>query len=189
MAASTQNKARATKKTTEMPTFEAPSGKGKSKKVKKIPFVWIIAIAIFVASAVIGYFVTNANVEFTPLMLKINGVITEENDYAEIDLTAIKEQIQQSKTDGTPVTIEEIANSIEFHDAGIAASFFGKSLSDKVSKKFLYRKDITQEPTATDKIDFTVPGVYYIVYTCDHFAMKNKQIIKTIYVSEVELDG
>ena len=178
MAASTQNKARATKKTTEMPTFEAPSGKGKSKKVKKIPFVWIIAIAIFVASAVI-----------TPLMLKINGVITEENDYAEIDLTAIKEQIQQTKTDGTPVTIDEIANSIEFHDAGIAASFFGKSLSDKVSKKFLYRKDITQEPTATDKIDFTVPGVYYIVYTCDHFAMKNKQIIKTIYVSEVELDG
>ena len=62
MAASTQNKARATKKTTEMPTFEASSGKGKSKKVKKIPFVWIIAIAIFVASAVIGYFVTNANV-------------------------------------------------------------------------------------------------------------------------------
>lgn len=188
--ASTQGKrAKATKKTSapaQTNNFEI--SKKTKKKILKSPIL-IAFIALFIAGVAIGFFVTDKNIDFSPLMMKVNGEQTEENDYAEIDLSAIKEKIQATKTDGSPVTAEEIAAATDFYDAGVSAYFFGTSLSNKVVRKVFYREDISHDAKETEDIDFSVSGVYYIEYTCNHFAFGNKKIIKTIFISGVEIDG
>ena len=188
MASSQGKRAKATKKTSESAQIDFEINKKTKKKILKSPIL-IAFIALFIAGLALGFFVTDRNIDFTPLMMKVNGIETEDADYAEIDLSAIKEKLQAEKTDGSPVTIEEIAATVDFYDAGVSAHFFGASLADKIERKVLYREDISHDVQETDEIDFTISGVYYIEYTCNHFAFGSKKIIKTVFVSGVEIDG
>lgn len=189
MASSQGKRAKATKKTftpTQISDFEI--NKKTKKKILKSPIL-IVFILLFAVGAALGYFITDKNVDFSPLMMKLNGIQTEENDYAEIDVSIIKDQLQSKKTDNSPVTAEEIAAAADFYDAGVSAYFFGTSLADKIIKKVFYREDISHDASETEIIDFMKSGIYYIEYTCDHFAFGNKKIIKTILISGVEIDG
>jgi len=187
VADSEGRRAKATKKTNGSPKRENIGfSKKTTKKIIKSPVI-IVFVILFAAGVALGFFITDKNVGFSPLMMKVNGVTAEENDYIEIDLSAIRETIV--KEDGTPVTAEDVAAAVNFYDAGVSAYFFGNSLADKISKKLYFREDLSHDAEETTTIDFTKPGVYYIEYTCDHFAFGNKKIIKTVFVSGVEIDG
>lgn len=143
--------------------------------------------AVFLAALCISFFVTKANTEFTLLSATVNGTACEELDYIEIDLTEIRDELCSNLGQSTPITAEEIANAVNFEDQGASARFFGKDLP--INKTVLYREDLSKEARAVDKIDFATAGIYYVEYTCDHFALSNKKLVKTIYVSGVEIDG
>lgn len=185
--ASEGRKAKATKKTSDdISFFELKSTKSKRKKKGKKSALFTVYAIILVIAVFVGYFVTSANVKFTPHVMKLNGEACQELDYIEIDLSALREDII-AKNGDSPITAETIAAYADFDDGGVSATFFGKELT--VHKTLLYREDLSKEAKTVDKIDYAAPGVYYIEYTCDHFAFIGKNFIKTVYVTGVEIDG
>lgn len=189
MASNDGKNLKAKQKKTEIPVSgDIKISKKTVKKLKKSP-LFILLVAFFAAGAVLGFFITDKNVEFSPLLMKVNGVVSEARDYAEIDLASLKETLAAGREDDSPITAEELAAAVDFYDAGVSASFFGTSLTDKITKRYLYRADLSEDCAEVEKIDFTVSGVYYIEYKCDHFAFGDKKIIKTIFVTGVENDG
>lgn len=117
----------------------------------------------------------------------LNGVTCTETDYIEIDLSSVREALIAENGDDTPITEEAIVNYVKFDDGGVTATFFGKDLP--VEKTLRYREDLSKDVIEVEKIDYGVPGVYYLEYTCNHFAFTGKNFIKTIYVTGVENDG
>lgn len=186
--ASEGRKAKATKKSSDdISFFELKSTKSKRKKKSKKSALFTVYAVILVIAVFVGYFVTSANVKFTPHAMKLCGEACQELDYIEIDLSALREDIIAKNGDGSPITAETIAAYARFDDGGVSATFFGKELTAR--KTLLYREDLSKEAKPVEKIDYAVPGVYYIEYTCDHFAFAGKNFIKTVYVTGVEIDG
>lgn len=179
-------KAKATKKKSDDISFSEPKQtKNKSKKKNKKSATLTVYAVILALSVFVGYFVTSANVKFTPRAMILNGVTCTETDYLEIDLSSVREALI-SEND-TPITAEAIANYMKFDDGGVTATFFGMDLL--VEKSLYYREDLSKDVIEVDEIDYCVPGVYYLEYTCDHFAFAGKNFIKTIYVTGIEIDG
>ena len=179
---------RATKKSVTA-EVQIPSGKKSKKQIKKAlryPAALIVA-AFLIVGAVAGYFVATKTTYFTLLPYKVDGVISEEGDYVCVDLSEKRAALEEQgkKAD----TAKEIADELKIEDDGYEIKFLGSSVADTVSKKLLYREDLSEDAREVDEIDFSKAGTYYIEYTSSHFAFKNLKLIRTIFVTGVEENG
>ncbi len=181
--------ARAVRKKTQTKKAEVNISKTQTKKItkniKKSPILIIIIFALIIG-AVAGYFSFTYLSDFSMLSYSVNGEVSKEVDYVEIDITAYKEQLESQ---GIQKTMNEIYESYEIVDEGVTCKFFGVDVSNTITTKYYYREDISYEAEEVSKIDIRTAGVYYIEYTSSHFAFKNTKLIRTIVVMEVENDG
>lgn len=153
--------------------------------VKKSPILIVIVIALIIG-LVGGFFSFIFLSSFEMKDYSVNGIASSEKDYVLIDMLDIKEDYLSEHPDGH---MENIYNSIVLKDDGFICKFFGVDISDSVTTRYYYREDISHDQEEVSEIDVTIPGVYYIEYTSSHFAFKNKTLIRTIIVTEVENDG
>ena len=195
MAQSKYEQARAVKQSSrrdfDMGSINSSSARKGYKKVKKSPILLIITIFL-ILGAVGGFFLARSTCEFYMNDYKVKGVTSAEVDYVYVDMSSHKEQlIEIDKASDHPVgvTTGQVYSTMTLEDGGVTAKFFGTDISDSVSVKYYYREDISQDMIEVSSIDVKTAGVYYIEYTSSHFAYKNIKLIRTIVVTEVEVDG
>lgn len=169
--------------------IEIPGGKKSKKQLKKAmryPAALIVA-AFLIIGAVAGYFAATKTTYFALLPYKVDGVASENADYVTVDLSekraALEEQGKRADT------AKEIADQLKIEDDGFEIKFLGSSVADTVSKKLLYREDLSEDAKEVAEIDFSRAGTYYVEYTSTHFAFKNLKLIRTIFVTGVEENG
>jgi hypothetical protein len=153
--------------------------------VKKSPVLIVVVIALIIG-AVAGYFAFTFLSPFEMKDYYVNNVKSSEKDYVIVDMSDLKEDYKTANPEGS---LEDFYSSINLKDDGFDCKFFGIDISDTVKTKYYYREDISHDHRETDKIDLKTPGVYYIEYSSSHFAFKNKVLIRTIIITEVENDG
>ena len=153
--------------------------------VKKSPVLIIIVIALIIG-ALAGFFGFTFLSPFDMKDFYVNNIKSSEKDYVVVDMLDLKEDYVLANPDKD---MESFYASINLKDDGFVCKFFGFDISNTVKTKYYYREDISNDPVETDKIDVTTAGVYYIEYTSSHFVFKNKTLIRTIIVTEVENDG
>lgn len=181
------SRARATKKSSSVKsaTISKRSQKKAINTIKKSPTL-IIAVLFLIIGIAGGFFAYNALSAYEMNNFLVNGVVGNEVDYVIIDMSVIKEDVLQTNADAT---MEDVYSSISLEDKSVTCKFFGIDLTETISTKYYYREDISHNTQEVTKIDVTTAGVYYIEYTSSHFAFKNKTLIRTIVVTEVENDG
>lgn len=181
------SRARATKKSTTIKTTTISKRNQKKaiSTIKKSPIL-IIAVLFLIIGAAGGFFAYNALSSFEMNNFLVNGVESAETDYVIVDVSAIKEEFLKTKADAS---MGEIYSSIVLEDKSVTCKFFGIDVSNTVTYKYYYREDISHNTNEVKDIDVTTAGVYYIEYTSSFFAFKNKTLIRTIIVTEVENDG
>lgn len=182
------NQSRATKEDKSGELAVKSNSKTRKKTVKKLKkYPVAIAVVLFlVIGAAIGYVFAPQFNSFELGSYTVNGEV-QENDYAEIDLTAIKETL--SATSDDPVDIDEIIKSVEIKDGGATAKFLGKSVDDTITRTVYYREDGSKPTEKVDGIDLTKAGIYYEEFISSHFAFRSARLIRTIIVTGVEQDG
>ena len=122
----------------------------------------------------------------------VNGVASTEVDYVYVDMSAHKEQLKEEdkkKEHPVGVTTGQVYSTMKLEDAGVTAKFLGFDITDTVTVKYYYREDISHDMVQVSAVDVQVAGVYYIEYTSSHFAFKNIKLIRTVVITEVEVDG
>jgi len=154
-------------------------------KVKKSPVLIVIVVSL-ILGLVAGFFAFHFLSTFEMKDFKINGATASEKDYVIVDMLYIKGDYLSLHPEAS---MEDIYSSIELKDEGFNCKFFGMDIRDSVTKKYYYREDISHDTNEVDGIDVETAGVYYIEYKSSHFAFKNKTLIRTIIVTEVENDG
>ena len=181
------SRARATKKSTTIKTTTISKRNQKKaiSTIKKSPIL-IIAVLFLIIGAAGGFFAYKMLSGFEMNAFLVNNVASAEADYVIVDISEIKEEVLETNADAT---LEEIYASISLEDKSVNCKFFGIDVGNTVSTKYYYREDISHDTQVIDKIDVTVAGVYYIEYTSSFFAFKNKTLIRTIIITEVENDG
>ena len=185
------NDARAVKVEKTTAPKEVTVSKKTVKKIKKSPVLIILIVCLLIGAAG-GFFAGKKLSYFRLGGFTVNGVAAEENDYVEIDLTSIKEKLENERTaadNADPVTAEDIKAALTVNDGGAEISFFGKSVGDTVTCVLYYREDKTHDIEKVDEIDYTKAGIYYEEYTSSHFAFSSAKLIRTIIVTGVEQDG
>lgn len=195
MAEQRYEQARATKVSTKRDYdgggWSKSDAKRATRKIKKSPLLIVIALSL-VVGIVGGFFLTKATTTFKMNNFYVGGVASAEVDYVLVDMTSHKERIiDADQKSGTPVgvTTDMVYQTMKLKDEGVTAKFFGKDISDTVTVKYYYREDISHDKREVSGIDVSTAGVYYIEYTSSHFAHKNTTLIRTIIVTEVEVDG
>ena len=185
-------KTRATKKrygsATTWSDGEVKVSKKTKKALKKNPVIILLIVALILGlttGVILGYAFT----KFEFVTPTLNGVAVEEADYVEIEPEKFKQEIQKTKGDDYVVTGEELKNYIKLENESVKITFFGKDVSDTVTKEYYYRQDISHDSVKVDGIDYLQEGTYYVIYTSSHFAFKNAKIIRTVVVKGVEIDG
>ena len=181
------SRARATKKTITKSTsnLSNKSTKKAMKAIKKSPIL-IVAVLFLIVGVAGGFFAFKMLSLFEMNSYFVNGVESAEKDYVIVDVSAIKESFLLNNPDAT---MDEIYAAINLEDKSVSCKFFGLDIVDTVTTKYYYREDISHNTTEVEKVDIEKPGVYYIEYTSSHFAYKNKILIRTIIITEVENDG
>ena len=181
------SRARATKKSTTIKTTTISKRNQKKaiSTIKKSPIL-IVAVLFLAIGIVGGFFAYKMLSSFEMNNFLVNGIASTEADYIIVDVSEIKENVLQTNANAT---MEEIYSSINLEDKSVTCKFFGIDIKNTVSTKYYYREDISHDTQVIDKIDVTVAGVYYIEYTSSFFAFKNKTLIRTIVITEVENDG
>lgn len=162
------------------------SDKKKITKTLKKTTLLIVCLVFLVIGLVGGYFAHSYLSAFEMNVFKVNGVESEEVDYVEVDVSLIKEGLEE---EGESVTMEKLYSSITLEDGGVKCTIFGIDLSNTISVKYYYRQDISHDAEVVDKIDLKTSGVYYVEYTSSNFLYKSKTLIRTILVTGVENDG
>ena len=163
--------------------IEIPGGKKSKKQLKKA----MRYPAALIIGAVAGYFAATKTTYFALLPYKVDGVASQEIDYVCVDLSEKRAALEEQgkKAD----TAKEIADQLKIEDDGFEIKFLGSSVADTVSKKLLYREDLSEDAKEVAEIDFSRAGTYYVEYTSTHFAFKNLKLIRTIFVTGVEENG
>lgn len=155
------------------------------KSVKKSPILIVMIISLIIG-IVGGFFAFTYLSPFEMNEYKVNGLASVEKDYVIIDMLDIKEKYLEEHPSAS---MEEVYSSVNLKDEGFTCKFFGIDVSDGVTTKYYYREDISHDHKEVAGIDLQTAGVYYIEYTSNHFAFKDKVLIRTIIVTEVEQDG
>ena len=177
------------RQTADQPSISKSKAKRQAKKIIKSPLLLVIVITSIIG-ILGGYFLTKALCTFELNEYYVSGTIAAEKDYVIVDVSAHKEKREDAALKaGQEITMEEIYSSLGLVDKGASIKFMGVDVSDSVVVNYYYREDISHETKKTDKIDVSVPGVYYIEYTSSHFAFKNVKLIRTVIVTGVEIDG
>ena len=159
------------------------------KSLKKSPLLIIIAIA-FMFGAVGGFFAFKYTSGFLMNDYYVNGVKATEVDYVTVEVSDHKDlKLQECEQAGTEFSMDMVYSTLDLVDKGATAKFFGMDVSNTIKTRILYREDITFDPVVVENIDVSKAGVYYIEYSCTHFAFKNISLIRTIVVKGVEVDG
>ena len=81
--------------------------------------------------------------------------------------------------EGYPSTYEEL---------GAKCISFGKDVSDSVKIKYLYSEDIFHEPKEVAKVDPTIEGTYYVVYTSTNLKYQTVQLVRKVNVTIVKTE-
>ncbi len=157
------------------------------EKSLKSPIVIILVISL-VMGIIAGFFIGKINIKFEMTNLVFNGTEID-GDYLSIELNLIKEELESQNESGEIVTEEQIKNAIKIENEGVIIRFFGKDLSDTVTKEYYYREDMSHDEQKVDEIDYLKVGTYYVTYTSSHFAFKRYKLIRTIVITGAEIDG
>ncbi len=183
------NEARAVKAEKTSVAADVKVSKKTINKIKKSPVLIILVICLAIGAAG-GFFAAKRLCYFRLSEFSVNGVVSEENDYATVDLSEIKEAIRRERgDDSSPITTEDIKNKLVVKSGGAECVFLGKSLDKSITRTVYYRVDKSQPYAVTDEIDYFTPGIYYEEYTSSHFAFSKSRLIRTIVVTGVEEDG
>ena len=195
MANSKYEQARAVKeqgrREVDMTSIKTSSVKRGYKKVKKSPIL-IVIVVFLVLGAVAGFFIAKNSCVFYMNDYFVNDVVASEVDYVYVDMSVHKQQlIEADKKTAIPVgvTTEQVYSTMKLKDCGVTAKFLGVDITDSVKVKYYYREDISHNMVEVSAVDVKTAGVYYIEYTSSHFAYKDIKLIRTIIVTEVEVDG
>lgn len=195
MADPKYEKARAVKQSSrrevDTGSIKTSSVKRGYKKIKKSPILIIIAVFL-ILGATAGFFVAKFTCTFHMNEYKVNGVNSQEADYVYVDMSAHKDNlIDADKKSASPtgVTTGQVYSTMKLEDCGVTAKFLGLDITNTVTVKYYYREDISHEMIQVSSVDVKTAGVYYIEYTSSHFAYKDIKLIRTIIVTEVEVDG
>ena len=70
----------------------------------------------------------------------------------------------------------------KYEELGVTCVSFGKDYSKDVTIKYYYRTDLTEEVKEVSKVDETIPGMYYAVYTTNAPRYKSVTLIRNIAV-------
>lgn len=190
MAEDRYSQARATRRTTDDSDYEFNFSKSKTKryakKIKKSVILTIIAVTLIIGGA-LGFFGAYKLNKFYMNDYYVAGVASSEADYVEVDVSKIRESLENGGA--TSVSMSDIYNATSLEDKGVTIKFLGIDVSKTVTVKYYYREDISHDQVEVSGVDVTVPGVYYAVYTSSHFAFKKTTLIRTIIVMGVEVDG
>lgn len=192
MAQARYEQARAIKKNSgrevEASSISSSSVKKSYKKIKKSP-VLIIAVVFMILGALGGFFIAKSTCSFYMNEYKINGKVAEESDYIVVDMSEYKQQLENSLGINAGVTTSQVYSTMNLEDSGVTAKFLGVDITNSITIKYYYREDISHDIVEVSSVDVKTAGVYYIEYTSSHFAYKNTKLIRTIIVTEVEVDG
>lgn len=74
----------------------------------------------------------------------------------------------------------------EYEELGVVCKFLGKDISDDVKITYKYREDISHDAIEVDYVDVQTSGIYYAIYTIDHFKYKDVTLIRNIIVLREE---
>lgn len=77
----------------------------------------------------------------------------------------------------------------KYQELGVKCISFGKDYSEDVEITYYYRLDMSEDAVKVEKVDETVPGMYYAVYTTKAPRYKSVTLIRNIAVLEVEDNG
>ena len=189
MADKNYHEARATKDSKERDVnfnFSKSKTKKYARKIKKSVILTVIAVSMIIG-AVIGFFAANSLNKFYMNDFYVAGVKAQEADYIEVDVSKIRESLENGTA--SSITMEQVYNAASLTDEGVTIKFLGINAKNSVTTKYFYREDISHDIQEVSGIDVSVPGVYYIEYTSSHFAFKNTTLIRTVIVTGVEVDG
>ena len=188
MAKKDYTAARAGKKKSSL-NLENDLSKSDTKKIAKTlkkSTLLLVCCLFLIVGLVGGYFAFSYLSAFEMNDYKVNGEISAEADYIEIDPSSIKEELEK---DGKTISYDELFSSIKLEDLGVRCNIFGIDISNTISTKYYYREDISCDIAKVEGVDLKTPGVYYIEYTSSNFLYKSKTLVRTIIVSGVEVDG
>ncbi len=82
-----------------------------------------------------------------------------------------------------------ISMNESYNDLGVTAVVFGQDKTGEVTTKYYYREDISYEAKECEKVDTSVAGYYYAVYTLDGTPYHGVELIRTIEILRVEDNG
>ena len=135
------------------------------RSVKKLSLTWIIVL-IFLALGVVGGFFAHKYAfpnDTYQMVAYSNG---------SIDITIGAEEEHKTYT-----------------ELGVKCITFGKDISSECTVKYYFRTDLSQEQVEVSKVDETVPGMYYAVYTTTSSKYKTVTLIRNIMVLGEEDNG
>lgn len=182
-----ERKTRATKKNYGSNKKVNSEMKKNIEKSLKSPIVIILVISL-VVGIISGFFIGKITTKFEMTNLVFNGTEID-GDYLSIELNSIKEELESQNESGEIVTEEQIKNAIKIENEGVIIRFFGKDLSNTVTKEYYYREDMSHDVQKVDEINYLKVGTYYVTYTSSHFAFKRYKLIRTIVITGAEIDG
>ncbi len=135
------------------------------RTLKRAGISWIVVILCLVIGLAGGYF--GAKLAFSKDTYQMQTYAS-----GEADVYIGKDETYQTYT-----------------ELGVKCIAFGKDISKECSVTYFYRSDLTDDATKVDKVDETVPGMYYAVYNCKNIRFSSVKLIRNIIVLKEEDNG
>lgn len=132
------------------------------RSMKKSTISWICVILFLIVGAVGGFFAHKL-----AFSKDVYQMVTYANGEADIYIGA-DEEFQT------------------YTELGVKCVAFGKDYSKDCTVKYYFRDDLTKEQIEVDKVDETVAGIYYAVYTTPASKYKTVTLIRNIIVLREE---
>lgn len=137
----------------------------KSKtSLKRAGVSWIIVAVFLVIGAVVGYLAT---------------YFVSKNDTYEMVAYA---------NGSYDVCIGQNEDIKTYTELGVKCIAFGKDVSKNFKVTYFYRSDLTEDEVKVDKVDESVEGIYYAVYTSPSKKYSTVKLIRNIIVLRGEDD-
>ena len=133
-----------------------------ARSMKKSSISWLVVILFLIIGVVGGFFA---------------------HKYAFVNDTYYMVAYADGKTD---ITIGEDEAYQAYTELGVKCVSFGKDLSGECTVTYYYRSDLTSEKVKVDKVDETIPGMYYAVYSTNASKYKSVTLIRNILVMREE---
>lgn len=80
----------------------------------------------------------------------------------------------------------ELVSGDVYEELGVKCISFNQDVTETVRIQYFYREDMSYDTCEVDKIDTTIDGIYYVVYTSSNFKYRAVQLIRNVIVLRTE---